>query len=301
MLAAETDDPTAELADMIAANSVVDPRTIPTRFSLLKQMSLSGAHYWEAAQHPQDDSLAARLGVTSFLPEKKDALRFGAAVHLILLGDGEKIGTWTGKVRNGKAWDQFQEIAAGEGKTVILSAKEMARASAVAAAIRRHDRAMELLFDGTIREERIDWEWCGRAVRSTPDALKPKKYIADLKTTVSAKPDQFNRHAMRYHYHAQAGLYVTCAEEQLGYTPDDFYLIAVEKTRPYVVQVFRVDDKVIDAGRKLIRLWMEQLLECEASNEWPGYSESIVGLELPAYMTEVEPTVIEIDGRQVEL
>lgn len=299
---AAIDQLSLELAAELDANeserTLVDPRTIPTRFSLLKQMALSGAHYFEAAQHPQDDSLAAKLGGLSYAPDKRDALRFGSAVHLMLLGDAEKIALWTGKVRNGGKWDAFQDEQRAKGKTVILNAKEHAHARAVADAILRHKHAMRLLFDDTIVEQRIDWRWLDRDVRSTPDAWRRGKYIADLKTTVSAKPDLFNRHALRFHYHAQAALYVTCVEEHDVSQLDDFYLIAVEKTRPYPVTIFRFSDEAIDVGRRLIRLWMEALLECERSNEWPEYSESVVDLDMPQLGGPFE---LEIDGKRVEV
>jgi hypothetical protein len=280
----------------------VDPRSIPSRFSLIKQMALSAAHYEYACQLPQDDSMAARLGgLLRGIYDKREALRFGSAVHHMLLGTPENVALFTGAKRAGKAWAAFQDGAIAEGRTVILNQREHAQAVAVAGAIRRHTRAMDLLFDGAtaVIEQRIDWEFLGRAFRSTPDTrCKAKRYIADLKTTVSAQPSQFSRHALRFFYHAQAALYAEAVEQTEGWTPADLFAVAVEKSPPYPVTIFRFTDEAIEVGRKLLRLWMEKLATCEKSGEYPGYSESEVELDVPRYD---EPFAVEIDGRSVEV
>jgi len=288
-------DLAANDADDQVARAFVDPRSIPTRFSLLKLMALSPAHYAHGCQLPQDDSLASRLG--AFTTDRKEALRFGTAVHLMLLGEQAKVARFCGR-RAGKAWDDFQRGAAEASAAVILNEKEHARATMVAAAIRGNARAMELLFDGTIVEQRIDWSWLGRAIRSTPDAVAPTR-IVDLKTTQSAKPDVFVRQGLRLFYHAQSALYRTCFDEVFGTGAlKECFIVAVEKSSPFPVTILRMTDEALDIGARLCRLWMEQLLGCELMNEWPSYSESDVAFDVPKLGGSFE---IEIDGRMVEV
>ena len=282
-------------ADEHAERTYIDPRSIPTRFSLLKLMSLSPAHYLHGCQQPQDDSLASRLG--AFTTDRKEALRFGTAVHQMLLGEHAKVARFCGR-RAGKVWEGFQADAAEAGAAVILNEREHAHATAIANALRRHTRAMDLLFDGTAVEGRIDWTWLGRAVRSTPDAVGPKR-IVDLKTTQTAKPDLFVRQGLRLFYHAQAALYRTCFDEMPGMQPErECFVVAVEKSPPFPVTILRFTDEALDVGARLCRLWMEQLLGCELMNEWPGYSESDVAFDVPNLGGSFE---LEIDGRMVQV
>lgn len=276
MLDADTEEATGELADAIAQAAHVDPRAIPTRYSLLKTLALSPAHYYHAAQRPQDDSLASRLG--AFATDRKEALRFGTAVHLMLLGERERVARYVGR-RAGKVWESFQVDAAEDGAMVIVNEREHAMASLVVAAITRNGRAMSLLFDDTKVEQRIDWEFVGKACRSTPDA-RGKRHVVDLKTAVSAKPDMFQRAGERLFYHAQAALYCDAIEAAGAPRPSDAYVIAVEKTPPFPVTILRFTERALDIGARLCRTWIEQLNACEAANQWPEYSEAVVDFDI---------------------
>lgn len=267
-----------ELADELAANDAaarfVDPRTIPTRYSLLKKLDQSPAHYLEACQQPQDDSLAARLA--QCLPtgsDKRAALRFGNATHAMLFETGTvAVMPDDVKVRRGAKWDQAYRRAADEGHVEILGRREYALAVEIVNAVRRHPTAMRLLFDGTIVERKIEWKWGDKDVRSTPDARAPGRWLVDLKTAVSSQPEAFRRQALRFGYHAQAALYLEALETIGEPVPEgEAYIIAVEKTRPHPVTVLRVEADALELGRKMIRLWMERLLACERANDWPGY------------------------------
>jgi hypothetical protein len=289
-------DLSGELADDLEANAFIDPRTIPTRFSLLKQMSRSPAHYLHACQQPQDDSLAAQLaGAAPQGTKRSEALRFGTAVHAFLLGESASIGRFTGARRAGKEWTAFQAECAAAGRVEILNEKEWARAEAVAGAIRAKQRAMDLLFDGTLVEQRIDWTFVGKATRSTPDARSIHR-IVDLKTCQSAQPELFARHALRLFYHAQAALYLDAAETLTDLRPADAYLIAVEKTAPFPVSIFRFTDRALLYGTKLCRVWIETLNACEAANAWPEYIDDVAELDVADQELE-----LEFEGRRIAL
>lgn len=280
------EDLSDELAQELSLNTAeaafVDPRSIPSRFSLLKQMALSPAHYRHAAQQPQDDSFAARLaGLVPPGTKRSDALRFGTAAHALLFKTGT-VGVYTGARRAGPEWKRFQQEAADRGHVEILNAREYVLAVDVIDAICRNETAIELLFADTIVEQRLDWKWEDREFRSTPDARSKKigGHLVDLKTAQSSQPTAFMRHAMRYWYHAQAALYCEALESlDLG-TPSACYLIAVEKTKPHPVTVVEITPEVVEQGRKSCRLWFEQLKNCEASNVWPEYVQRIVPWEL---------------------
>lgn len=259
---------------------LVDPRTLPVRFSRLKQLSLSAAHYLDACQREVDESLA---------------LRMGAGVHAALFLNRPLV-CYDGH-RAGKAWDKFEKRHKERG-AVILNAREYAEATAIVRAVQRHARAMQLLFDGTTCEETFSWSYLGRECRSTPDAYVAGVRNTDLKSTRTAEPRRFARDALARHYHAQMAFYAEALERHTGRAAGEHYLVAVENVRPYNVVVWRLPERTLEVGAKLCRLWFEHLLQCEASNHYPGYVESDVDLEIPEF-DHHEPFAVEVNGELV--
>lgn len=256
-------DMTGQLRDEIAANDqapAIDPRTVPARFSTLKQFSQSPAHYLHAVQRGYDETLSMRIG---------------SGAHAVLFGTPFEV--WTGKVRNGKAWEAFQDEHDGK---LILSVKEHAEAVAIASSVKADRLARQVLFcDGTQYEQRIDWSWQDRAFRSTPDAHS-RRHLVDLKCLRSAAPDRVMWQSLKMFYHAQAALYRRALNES-GRAIKDCYLVVVENKPPYPVTVLRFTEPTLEQGDKSCTIWMEQLRNCESSGVYPGYCQSIVDLELP--------------------
>lgn len=257
---------------------LVDPRTLPVRFSRLKQFSLSAAHYLHSCQGEIHDSLA---------------LRMGSGVHAGLFEDRPLV-CYDG-IRSGKVWDRFERKQ--DPRAVILNAREHAIATGIVKSVRKHERAMQLLFDGTTREHTFEWQFCGRGCRSTPDAYVAGVRNVDLKSTRTAEPRRFARDAIARHYHAQMAFYAEALQEHTGKLHGEDYLVAVENVAPYNVVVWRLTDRTMEIGARMCRLWFEQLLGCEASGHYPGYVESDVDLEVPEY--DQEPVTLEVDGELV--
>lgn len=250
----------SDLRDELARNAMIDPRSVPARYSTLKQFSLSPAHYLWAVQNQFDETLSMRLGSGA------DAMLFGKPWVL-----------WTGKTRNGKAWDAFEAEHVG---AVILNQSEHAKAKAMADAIRRDATASRLLFEGTTIEPYIEWEWIGRSFRSTPDAVS-RTHCVDLKCLRSADPIKVLWQSRSMHYHCQAALYRRALNQTGQHKIKENYLVVVENKAPHPVTTLRFTEMALDVGDRVNLGWLEQLLECEASNKFPGYVQSIVELDLP--------------------
>ncbi len=257
-------DISTALRDELGRNSKpepVDPASIPMRFSLLKLIAQSPLHLWWGCQRDYEETLSMRIG---------------SGAHAILFGQPYTV--WTGKVRNGKQWDAF--VAEHEGE-LILNQRELEQAQDIAAAVRSHPIANRLLFTpGTVHEQRIDWEWNGRAFRSTPDAANRTTCI-DLKCLRSADPDKVMWQSYKMYYHAQAALYRKALNSTGKHNIKDNYLVVVENKPPHPVTVLRFTETAIEAGERSLALWMEQLRACELSGTYPGYAQSIVDLEIP--------------------
>lgn len=292
----------AEIAEMIRA---VAAR--PTRFSLLKLMAQSPWDYLRGAVDALDDDEESRASKLGAGPgrDRGDALRFGTAVHHLVLGSADRVAVYTADERDrltppkpaskrkgrgvaalldpqdqpdpapasstrvtraGAAWTAFETEQTAQGRTILL-ASEMAQARAMADSILRSPRALQLLFDGTIVEQRIDWRLSGRSIRSTPDARRPGAWVADLKSCQDSSPQRFSPQIFRYLYHAQLECYCRAAEHADGARPGEAWIVAVDRKRP--PRCYRLTSEALELGARCLGAWIETLKTCEASTSFP--------------------------------
>lgn len=270
-----TDDIGEDDTDEPAPNVDRDPRDLPVRFSALKLMGRSPAHYRHAIVTGYDSSLAMRLGTAAHAAALEPH-------RIVVYAPGEytddkgKVKAHAGK-RAGAAWAQFN--AAQRPDAVILTPKEHRIATTIAAALRSHDIAAPLLFgDDVIRERPILWTRDGRACSSLPDARIPGRMVVDLKTCRNAQPDKFLWDVIRNGYREQLRMYDEADAAELGEDvrtrpPIDLHIVAVESVAPYVVQVYTMEASAIMAADRTLAAWWERLRGCELNNHWPGYSQ----------------------------
>ena len=250
-----------ELAKSLATPG--DTRDFPIRNSHLKAMAKSAAHCRHAILNNSESSLSKRLG---------------SGVHSLLLG-GQPVLMYPGKQRKGKDFDLWLKDKPGDA--LVYLRKEYERAHGIANAIKSDRLASQVLFaPGTIYEQTILWDWLGRKRRCTPDA-RTASHLVDLKTTRNASPEKFRWDVIRFGYHAQMADYANAIETSTGVRPRDIYIVAVETIEPYPVVTYRLTPNDLEQGERLVHSWMERLLICEATGDWPGYSEAIVDLDLP--------------------
>lgn len=278
----------AKLQAQIAASrpplpTGVDPRKLPVRFHRLKALALSPAHYHLACQNEVKDTIALRLG---------------AGFHAELFRNRPVV-CWPDR-RQGKAWERFEKHHRELG-AIVLNEAEYQLELAMVAAVKRHPRAMELLFDGTRTEQQIDWQHGDRECRSTPDAWKASgARQVELKSTRCAEPRWLAREALRRFYPAQLTFYDEPIERVTGRRPSEGYIVAVENVKPHNVTVLRLTDEVRELGAKQCYLWFQRLRAAEHANYYGGYVEDDVDLEL-AESTTHEPVTVEIDGQLVTI
>lgn len=262
----------AELRAELARNErrkIVDPRTVPLRFHHLKAIGRSPAHCFESFQADGEDSLAKRLG---------------SGTHAMLLGQPVAVFDMPAKKgkgkapRNGEQWDGFKAQHVGE---TILSRKEHDEAVRMVTAIRNNPEAAKWLTAPGVRyEQTIMWAQSGRDRRSTPDIRCPVR-VTEVKTTRSAAPHQFRWDVKRFCYHAQLVDQRNAIIADTGTAPQELCIIAVEKTRPYVVQTYRLTARDIELGEQILGSWFEAYRVAESSDAWDGYAYGTLDLEVP--------------------
>lgn len=246
--------------------------TMPLRFSALRRMGQSPAHY----ACPQE-------------PESSAIDKGNAADALILGKTAQRVIPYrlTSK-RQGKVWDQF---AAENDDALILTPKEYDDVMGMVESVRNHAEAMELLT-GSIQET-LYWTMQGRKCRGTVDVRRPER-IVDLKTGETSDPRRFGWKVRDFSYHGAMAWYQDGIELAGLPRPEQAYHVAVEQKAPHVVTVFRFTDHLLSLGRRLYRTWFEHLMVCESSGAFPGYSQSVVDLDLPDDGTDEDGELITL-------
>jgi hypothetical protein len=231
----------------------------PLRFSQLKNMAECPAFYRHALTAPE---------------KKKVSFEKGTALHSYLVGDENAVVVYEAR-RAGKLWEAFEADHAG--KTILIPS-EAAEVVGMRDAIRRHPRAMELL-EG-IREKTLYWKIGQRACRGTPD-VRTAERVVELKTDRSVRPERFTRSGLRYGYNSALAWYGDGIEASGEPRPEEAYIVAVRSTAPHLVTTFQLTERAIDMGRRQYRAWFEQLMVCEASDDWPEYAQGDVPFDVP--------------------
>ncbi len=244
-------------------------------WSTVKHIGRSPAHYQEALRNRAKDTDARKLGRASHVATLEPE-RF-AAEHV----------TWEGGRRQGNDWKAF---AARHAAVEILTRDEAAECFALRDAVRGNRVAMRHIARGEA-EASVLWT---HTVPTTDDApatlidcrcrldFLGDESLVDLKTTRDASPEGFGREVWRYRYHTQAALYSDAVEAATG-ERRPFVLIAVESDAPHVVQVYRIPDVVMEAGREEYRALFAKLAECRRSGKWPGYLDEESELTMPRW------------------
>lgn len=252
-----------------------DPREHPLHISSMKAMARSAKYYRYALEQPRESK----------------ALTFGSAVHSLVLG-GKKVVPYAER-RAGKAWEAFEEKHAS---CLILNEKDYARADRMASAVLLDDVAAGWI-KWADHEVKIEWELAGRKIESTVDCLG-HNFIADLKTTRSADPRRFPYDVRRMHYAAQIAWYQDAAAWKTRRTFKQGFIIAVEGEPPHDVVTYELTPQLLEQGRMQARAWFEQILACEAANQWPGYAQNVVPLDV---QEDEDGIGLVIDGEEVEV
>lgn len=217
------------------------------------------------------------------------ALALGRAVHARLLEPEsfpERYAVAPQVDRRTKAGRQaWADFAAAHPGAVLLSDADAAVIDGIAASVARHRLASAALQGGEAELSGFfDDPETGALCRIRPDYLRAADSImVDVKTAIEASPGAFQRAINSFGYHIQAAFYSMGHERITGEPLSDFLFLAVEKTPPYAVGLYRIDDDALAAGRQQMRRALRTWAACMENDTWPGYSDHIQPISLPAW------------------
>lgn len=248
--------------------------------SRMDALHRSPAHLLAYLQEPHEDTAATILGSlthTLVMEPALYALRFRAY-------DDIRRSNKTGKANC--------EEAEGAGLTPI-SRETLGQAEAMAKALRSHPTASgAFVADGTQFEMSVFWVETVAGVdipcKARLDVLNRNLpglgcLTADVKKSRDASPRGMARSIMEYRYHVQAAWYRRAVYMAASLHSDAFYLLCVEDAQPYLAAIYEISEDAQQLALHEIKADMETLAGCIKSDEWPGYPDGIITLDLPKW------------------
>lgn len=180
-------------------------------------------------------------------------------------------------------YDDYLASLTASGK-MILPAKEFDLVRRWRDAVHKHPAARVLLAKG-VAEKTFHFEEpnTGAPCKIRPDWLSGENFIVDLKTTIDASPQGFAKSVVKFRYDVAGGFYSDGLDYTTGVKTDGFIIIAAEKSAPYNIGVYILPHDVIERGRRLYLDNLQTYMECKTRNQWPGYSNTVEPITLPAW------------------
>lgn len=224
--------------------------------------------------------------------QPNEAFDLGHAAHKLVLGVGLDIRVIDAADWKTKKAQDARKAAYAEGAVPLL-ADDWRRVHDMADALRRHPIASALL-DPDLGKPEVSLFWTDTetdvARRARLDWLRPgsgsaRTIVVDYKSTNDAEPDACAKVMHNYRYHSQGDYYLDgVVTLGLGDPDTAFVLIFQEKDPPHLVTVAEPDSVALRIGRDLNRRALQTYAECSAAGEWPGYTEDVLSLSLPAWV-----------------
>lgn len=107
--------------------------------------------------------------------------------------------------------------------------------------------------------------------------------LVDVKTTSSAKPDEFNRSVTSYGYDVQAAFYSTGWAKATGRPVHSFIFACVESEYPHATALYTLPDEWIAYGWQRFCQALDLYAECQRRGVWPGYGIGVLQLAPPRW------------------
>ena len=213
------------------------------------------------------------------------ALVFGSAFHTFILehdkfaDDFAVIPEFTGVGSRTKK-NEFLENNIDKN---VISSEEFMHIVGMYNSILEHPIASKLLYESGFVEKVFNWTDKSTGVKCK---CKPDKYcfnsklIIDLKSTDNASINDFQYSAKKYRYYVQDSFY-TDGLLSNNIEVDGFIFIAVEKSPPYLVNLFSYGPNEKEIGRMEYIEDLNVFANCKDKNDFHGYSQEIKELTIP--------------------
>lgn len=233
-------------------------------------------------------------------PAKKKEFNFGHVVHALVLGEGLPVHVHQHPNLKSKA--AKEEAAEYEALGyVVVSESEYQQMAACADAVRAHPLAGSIFGSGKAEQSMFCQDeqtgvWLRGRIDWVTETTSGETLLVDLKTSRSALPAEFTRHAASLNYAVQMEWYRHMWQQLTGEREPRFLHIVVEKEAPYLVSVCEMNADFQDIGKVKMRQAIDTYKRCLDTGEWPGIPPIVHPLLPPAYyMAELLDLESEIE------
>lgn len=172
-----------------------------------------------------------------------------------------------GRTKEGKAALAEFELLKG-GKTILYD-NEMDMIRLIGENALKNHTLVGLMKD-SYREVScytID-EATGLKIRMRPDIMcSAQSTIVDLKSCIDSSPKDFKSSVYKFGYSLSAAYYC----DFIG--RENYVFAAAEKTEPYQIALYVLDDEKIQYGREQYRMGLDLIKFCQDNNYYPSYNE----------------------------
>jgi hypothetical protein len=199
----------------------------------------------------------------------------------------------------------FAAAADANPDRIVVTEDQQEQINAMTMAVWDHQEARRILSAPGGIETCAQWTDAetGLPAKARIDKFTDQHVLADLKTTLDARPRQFLNSAIAYGYHRQAAWYRRGYRAATGYTgPLPFKFICVEKNPPFVVAVYEMGDDDLNIVDRSVQALLRTWAECQRADNYPGYSDECQMMPLPEYALHVgDDIAISFGGEEMEL
>lgn len=244
--------------------------------SRLMELRRSPLHYWY--KHMSQEYVIENDTVAKTL---------GAALNTILL-EPDKFDDQFMLVpkidkRTKAGAEQWKKIQVELGDKTILTEPQFNELKEMEKSFRRNSLISELVKKANI-EPSLYWieSDTGILCKARPDILGAT-LVGDLKTAYDGSPWTFSKALLDYGYHIQAAMIREGLKAINGIDMKYFWFIVIEKSAPYVVSTYKLDEPALDKGYEEFKRLLALYKHCLDQNDWPGYEMQEVSLPRYAF------------------
>lgn len=223
--------------------------------------------------------------------EATPAQEFGTAVHAAILEPDLFSKAYVQKpeglslaTKEGKEW----KLSVGGKK--ILSFEDFRAVQFMSANVLEHPVIGDLIEKG-IKEKSFFWTdpETGLLCKCRPDCFIGDKVI-DIKTAEDASPRGFQSSIQKWGYATQSVHYLEGMSHITGKRLTDFIHVVVEKSAPFAVACYVLDDASLERAAIDVRRGLALIKDCRDKKQWPAYQAEIQTTNLPhwAFGTEFD-------------
>jgi exodeoxyribonuclease VIII len=220
------------------------------------------------------------------IKERTSAMEFGTMFHTFILEPylfQRNYFVLPEKVLKKDNPEQYEtnkklEEQAEKANKIVLSQIDYQKLWDMRESLLSNTKARELL-EGGVYESSYFWKDknSGLMLKSRPDILQPNMYI-DLKTIEDASPQNFQREMVKFGYHTQSAMVKDAVFELKEIELSACINICVEKTYPYSVGIYIIDEAAIEAGHHEYKELCARLKHAIVYNEFEDYPIQTIGL-----------------------